>query len=116
MFLYFQFVIYLNINLPFNLKQFFGFFDVQSKLPNLIKIILDQFKVEYNTPEAKDGFYTLNTVFMINANLILCLIAIWSFIFLASELIMALLRRKNTYMRDLMFWNGYFRIFSVGFL
>ena len=118
---FYSFMLYLNINLPFNVKQFFGIFNHQKVFPNLVKLCLEHFQIEYETTNPANGLYHFNTFFLENINWWLCFFAITTAVWIASELVMlaiskVLKKKKCLCLRKCLIWNGFYRLVSVGYL
>jgi hypothetical protein len=80
---------YLNLNLPFNLKEYLGLFDIKrlAFIPNFMEIGLDWFSVDYTANDASDGFATRKTFFLFNNCGLITYFLLTQVIFFATLLI-----------------------------
>ena len=122
---FFTFMRYLNLNLPFNLKEYLGLFDIKrfAFLPNFMQIGLNQFSVEYTTNDAEDGFATRKTFFLFNNSVLLSYFLLTQLIFLVALFMTSRCSKSNNWfikkcqgIKKSMVWNGYFRFVMVGIL
>ncbi len=116
---------YLNLNLPFNLKEYLGLFDLKrfAFIPNFMQIGLNWFSVEYTTNDAEDGFATRKTFFLFNNSVLITYFLLTQIIFFASLLITSKCSKSNNCLikkcqaiKKSMMWNGYIRFLMVGIL
>jgi hypothetical protein len=67
---FFSFMVYLNMDIPFNIFQFFKLFDLRrfAFLPNFTKVILEMFRIEFVYSPAPAGFLKggRTTFFLLN--------------------------------------------------
>jgi hypothetical protein len=116
---------YLNLNLPFNLKEYLGLFDIKRMafLPNFMQIGMNWFSVEYTINDAEDGFATRKTFFLFNNSVLLSYFLLTQALFLFALIMTSTCSKskncvikKCLSIKKTMIWNGYLRFFMVGIL